>query len=193
MRVEEQDVLSAGLESILSAIHDSIIDHCPKLLPLFRKLTSEIHAERAAFLLERSKLLGMVLTPPPPTNEKSSTGSKQRTNSKQKHPNFNPQTIPCGLNSPTTTTTSTTMNNNKQQLLQKAYVQFRNQRPTTISQQRKQYQLQISQQQPQQQQQHQQHQQSQRASNSPYETNFNTGFVGGIQFSYGPRDAARLN
>jgi hypothetical protein len=89
MRPEEQDTLSAGLESILSAMHDGIVDHCPKLLPLHRKLTAQIHSERTKYLQERSRLLGLVYRK---TDESPNKSRKPST--------FNPQAEPQTLEAP---------------------------------------------------------------------------------------------
>ncbi len=58
LRSEEQDVLSVDLESSLSSLHEGLVQWCPKLLPVYRKLVNDVHIERTSLLQERSSLLG---------------------------------------------------------------------------------------------------------------------------------------
>ena len=60
LRLEESDGIEPSLEVSLAAMHESIIASSPTLLPLFRKLTSEIHTERTRALQKRSQLLSQV-------------------------------------------------------------------------------------------------------------------------------------
>lgn len=60
MRPEENDVLSQGLEASISSLHEKIITRDPSMLPLFRKLTADIHMERTRSIEHRSRLLDLV-------------------------------------------------------------------------------------------------------------------------------------
>ena len=60
LRIEESDGIEPTLEVSLTAMHESLIATQPTLLPLFRKLTSEIHSERTRALQKRSQLLNLV-------------------------------------------------------------------------------------------------------------------------------------
>jgi hypothetical protein len=59
-RPEESDGIEPGLEVSLTAMHESLIATQPTLLPLFRKLASDIHSERTRALQKRSQLLSLV-------------------------------------------------------------------------------------------------------------------------------------
>ncbi len=60
-RDEEKDVVSADLELTMAAMHDSLVSNAPALLPLFRKLTKELHQERSLSIHQRGKLLDQVI------------------------------------------------------------------------------------------------------------------------------------
>lgn len=59
-RIEESDGIDPNLEISLTAMHESLIATTPQLLPLFRKLTSDIHSERTRALQKRSQLLSQI-------------------------------------------------------------------------------------------------------------------------------------
>lgn len=64
LRGEEKETLSAELELTVAAMHDSLASNAPSLLPLFRKLTSELQQERAFSVEQRAKLLDHIITQP---------------------------------------------------------------------------------------------------------------------------------
>lgn len=59
-RIEESDGIDPSLEVSLTAMHESLIATTPQLLPLFRKLTTDIHTERTRALQKRSQLLSQI-------------------------------------------------------------------------------------------------------------------------------------
>jgi hypothetical protein len=54
--------LHPELEAAILSMHDNLIQHSPKLLPLFRRLLNEIHIDRTRSLMEKSKLVGKLAT-----------------------------------------------------------------------------------------------------------------------------------
>lgn len=60
VRIEESNGISPALEVTLTAMHEAILEVVPTLLPLFRKLSTEIHNERTHALQQRAKLLAVV-------------------------------------------------------------------------------------------------------------------------------------
>jgi hypothetical protein len=50
-----------AVDAALSVMHDVLMTSCPSLLPVFRRLTSEIHNDRTTFLKSKAATLG----PPP--------------------------------------------------------------------------------------------------------------------------------
>ena len=60
LRYEESDGIEPSLEVSLTAMHESLIATQPSLLPLFRRLTDDIHTERTRALQKRSQLLSAV-------------------------------------------------------------------------------------------------------------------------------------
>lgn len=59
-RREEQDGINPELEVSLTTMHEALLATVPTLLPLFRKLSDDIHNERAISLKKRSDLLSLV-------------------------------------------------------------------------------------------------------------------------------------
>ena len=60
LRLEESDGIDPALEVSLTAMHESLIATTPQLLPLFRRLTGDIHTERTRALQKRSQLLNQL-------------------------------------------------------------------------------------------------------------------------------------
>jgi hypothetical protein len=79
-REEEKDIISADLELTLAAMHDSLVSNAPSLLPLFRKLSNELHQERSYSIQQRAKLLDQVLKQGS-SSSSSSSSSQIRNNS----------------------------------------------------------------------------------------------------------------
>ena len=75
-RREEQDGINPSLEVSLTAMHEAIFASTPTLLPLFRKLSDDIHNERAVSLKKKSDLLSLIY---PKQYEKRSDINKQKT------------------------------------------------------------------------------------------------------------------
>jgi myosin heavy subunit len=78
LRLEESDGIEPALEVSLTAMHESLLATQPALLPLFRKLTTDIHAERTRALQKRSQLLNMVA---PKQYEQKASPPRDRVNS----------------------------------------------------------------------------------------------------------------
>jgi myosin heavy subunit len=78
LRLEESDGIEPALEVSLTAMHESLLATQPTLLPLFRKLTTDIHAERTRALQKRSQLLNMVA---PKQYEQKASPPRDRVNS----------------------------------------------------------------------------------------------------------------
>jgi len=75
-RREEQDGINPSLEVSLTAMHEAIFASTPTLLPLFRKLSDDIHNERAVSLKKKSDLLSLIY---PKQYEKRTDINKQKT------------------------------------------------------------------------------------------------------------------
>jgi hypothetical protein len=59
LRLEEVKGLGgAGVEAALSSLHEGILGACPALLPSLRRLTAELHSDRARALQQRAELMG---------------------------------------------------------------------------------------------------------------------------------------
>jgi len=86
-QMDEKNMFNPNIDTTISILQDSLMCHAPILLPMLRKLTTEIHSERTKILTQREKLLLSVfkpntLKPKPSSNEPSAIESKAKTNTK---------------------------------------------------------------------------------------------------------------
>jgi hypothetical protein len=61
--MDEKNIFNPNIDATLSILQDSIMCHSPILLPMLRKLSTEIHSERKNILIQREKLLLSVFKP----------------------------------------------------------------------------------------------------------------------------------
>jgi hypothetical protein len=61
LRLEEQSTMHPDLEDILSVVHEYIISKQPSMLPLYRRLSEEIHKDRTRSIEEKKRLLRKIL------------------------------------------------------------------------------------------------------------------------------------
>jgi len=87
-QMDEKNMFNPNIDATISILQDSLMCHAPILLPMLRKLTTEIHSERTKILTQREKLLLSVfkpnntMKPKPSSNEPSAIESKVKANAK---------------------------------------------------------------------------------------------------------------
>ena len=90
-QMDEKTMFNPNIDTTISILQDSLMCHAPILLPMLRKLTTEIHSERTKILTQREKLLLSVfkpnaLKPKPSSNEPCAIESKVKTNNTKSNP-----------------------------------------------------------------------------------------------------------
>ena len=86
LRLEESDGIDPALEVSLTAMHESLIATTPQLLPLFRRLTGDIHTERTRALQKRSQLLNQLGSVQYTSTNKQSGTRKEDGDSRSRSP-----------------------------------------------------------------------------------------------------------
>lgn len=76
-------------------MHENIISHSPKLLPIFKNLQQQIHSDRARNIIDKSKLIGKVNILQKKSNQRNSNMNDDRTSIPHKeermwNPNVDP-------------------------------------------------------------------------------------------------------
>ena len=62
-QMNEKNMFNPNIDATLSILQDSLMCHAPILLPMLRKLSTEIHSERTKLLTQREKLMLSVFKP----------------------------------------------------------------------------------------------------------------------------------
>lgn len=70
----------------MTSLHDNLITHSPKLIPLFKQLQHQIHVDHTRNVMEKSKLVGKIASQKTKHNRSPFSGNKTNID-KNSNPN----------------------------------------------------------------------------------------------------------